>query len=58
MHNKARDKLFKKYPLQGKKGPNVGYQMKKNENLQKWKTNIGKNVKNHNYNTFLNQRIK
>ena len=29
MHNKARDKLFKKYPLQGKKGANVGYQIKK-----------------------------
>ena len=28
MHNKARDKLFKKYPSQAKKGVNVGYKKK------------------------------
>ena len=49
MHNKARDKFSKKYPLQAKKGVNVGYQKKK----KKWKSSvmkkfIGKNIKNHN----------
>ena len=32
LHNKATDKLFKKYPLQAKKGVNVGYQI-----FKKWK---------------------
>ena len=49
MHIKARDKLFERYPLQAKKGVNVGYQKKK----KKWKSSvmkkiIGKNIKNHN----------
>ena len=29
MHNKGREKLFRKYPLQAKKGLNVLYQTKK-----------------------------
>ena len=38
--------MFKKYPLQAKKGVNVGYQKKKkNENLQLWKKLLEKILK-------------
>ena len=40
--------MFKKYPLQAKKGVNVGYQKKKKWKSSVMKKIIGKNIKNHN----------